>query len=112
MLEDPLLCGGGLAFLMTCLRTAAHEETEFLTVLKIPFRVRTPFSSKIMAQHIFSFESELQKVEIQGQNFEKPSGIQRTLSTKSYSPASRREGVPRSAPRMGRYNGKLVGGVG
>jgi hypothetical protein len=39
---DPLLCGGGLAFLMTCLRTAAHEETELLTVFKIPFRVRTP----------------------------------------------------------------------
>jgi hypothetical protein len=38
---DPLLCGGGLAFLMTCPRTAAHEETELLTVLKIPFRVRT-----------------------------------------------------------------------
>jgi hypothetical protein len=27
---------------MTCPRTAAHEETELLTVLKIPFRVRTP----------------------------------------------------------------------
>ena len=39
---DPLLCGGGLAFLMTCIRTAAHEETELLTVVKIPFRVRTP----------------------------------------------------------------------
>src|SRR5260370_41202004 len=35
---DPLLCGGGLAFLMTCLRTAAHEETERLTVFKIPLR--------------------------------------------------------------------------
>ena len=32
----------GVAFLMTCPRTAAHEETELLTVLKIPFRVRTP----------------------------------------------------------------------
>jgi hypothetical protein len=41
---DPLLCGGGLASLMTCPRTAAHEETELLTVLKIPFRVRTPTS--------------------------------------------------------------------
>jgi hypothetical protein len=41
-LEDPLLCCGGLAFLMTCPGTAAHEETELLTVLKIPFRVRTP----------------------------------------------------------------------
>jgi len=29
-------------FLMTCPRTATHEETELLTVLKIPFRVRTP----------------------------------------------------------------------
>jgi hypothetical protein len=29
-------------FLMTCPRTAAHEETELLTVPKIPFRVRTP----------------------------------------------------------------------
>jgi hypothetical protein len=37
----PLLCGGGSAFLMTCLRTAAHEETELLTVLYFPFRVRT-----------------------------------------------------------------------
>jgi hypothetical protein len=41
---DPLFCGGGLAFLVTCLCTAAHEETELLTVLKIPFRVRTPYS--------------------------------------------------------------------
>ena len=40
--EDPPLCGGGLAFLMTCPRTAAHEETELRTVLKIPFRVRIP----------------------------------------------------------------------
>jgi hypothetical protein len=39
-------------FLMTCPRTAAHEETELLTVLKIPFRVRTPstFSSEQVAQ--------------------------------------------------------------
>jgi hypothetical protein len=42
---DPLLCGGGLAFLRTCPRAAAHEETELLTVLKIPFRVRTPFTA-------------------------------------------------------------------
>src|SRR5258708_28068782 len=27
---------------MTRLRAAAHEETELLTVLKFPFRVRTP----------------------------------------------------------------------
>ena len=32
-------------FLMTCPRTATHEETELLTVLKIPFRVRTPRGS-------------------------------------------------------------------
>jgi hypothetical protein len=37
---DTLLCGGGLAFLMTCLRTAAHEEISPLSVLKFPiFRV-------------------------------------------------------------------------
>jgi hypothetical protein len=52
-------------------------------------------------------------VEMPGHNFEKPLGIQRTLSTKSYSPVSRREGVPRSAaPRMGRNSGQLVGGAG
>ena len=28
---DPLVCGGGLAFLMTFPRTAAHEETELLS---------------------------------------------------------------------------------
>jgi hypothetical protein len=28
---------------MTCPRTAAHEETELLSVLKIPFRELTPF---------------------------------------------------------------------
>ena len=39
---EPLLFGGGPAFLMTCPRTAAHEETEFLTVLYFPFRVVTP----------------------------------------------------------------------
>jgi hypothetical protein len=33
----PLLFGGSPAFLMTSPRTAAHEETELLTVLKIPF---------------------------------------------------------------------------
>jgi len=27
---------------MTCIRTPIHEETELLTVLKFPFRVRTP----------------------------------------------------------------------
>jgi hypothetical protein len=43
--QDPLVCGGGLVFLMTCPRTATHEETELLTVLKIPFRVRTPRGS-------------------------------------------------------------------
>jgi hypothetical protein len=43
---DPLLCGGGLAFLMTCHRTAAHEETELLTVLKIPFRGADPLSAQ------------------------------------------------------------------
>jgi hypothetical protein len=32
---------------------------------------------------------------------------------RSYSPAGRREGVPRSAaPRMGRFSGQLVGGAG
>jgi hypothetical protein len=44
VLEDPLLFGGSPAFLMTCPRTAALEETGLLTVLKIPFRVRTPKS--------------------------------------------------------------------
>jgi hypothetical protein len=39
---DALLCGGGLAFLITCLRTPFHEETVLLTVLQFPFRVRTP----------------------------------------------------------------------
>jgi hypothetical protein len=42
--KDPLLFGGSRAFLMTRLRTAAHEETELLTVLYFPFRVRTPNS--------------------------------------------------------------------
>jgi hypothetical protein len=42
---DPLLCGGGLAFLMTGHRTAAHEEAALLSVLKIPFRQTTPDSS-------------------------------------------------------------------
>jgi LysR substrate binding domain-containing protein len=32
---------------MTCLRTAAHEETELLTVLYFPFRVRTPLPKMI-----------------------------------------------------------------
>jgi len=42
----PLLCGGGLAFLITWLRTRFHEETLLLTVLQFPFRVRTPLSQK------------------------------------------------------------------
>ena len=29
-------------FLMTCFRTPFHEETEFLSVLRFLFRVRTP----------------------------------------------------------------------
>jgi hypothetical protein len=29
-------------FLMTCFRTPFHEETELLSVLRFPFRVRTP----------------------------------------------------------------------
>ena len=38
--RDPLLFGGSPAFLMTRLRTAAHEETELLAVLYFPiFRV-------------------------------------------------------------------------
>ncbi len=32
---------------MTRLRTAAHEETELLTVLYFPFRVRTPSNENI-----------------------------------------------------------------
>jgi len=44
---DPLLFGGSPAFLMTRLRTAAHEETELLTVLYFPFRVRTPSNENI-----------------------------------------------------------------
>ncbi len=40
--RDPLLFGRSPAFLMTRLRTATHEETELLTVLYFPFRVRTP----------------------------------------------------------------------
>jgi hypothetical protein len=44
---DPLLFGRSPAFLVTCLRTAAHGETELLTVLKIPFRVRTPSRSGV-----------------------------------------------------------------
>jgi hypothetical protein len=47
LLEDPLLFGGSPASLMTRLRTAAHEETELLTVLYIPFRVRTPACSAL-----------------------------------------------------------------
>jgi hypothetical protein len=43
--RDPPLFGGSPAFLMTRLRTAAHEETELLTVLYFPFRVRTPYTS-------------------------------------------------------------------
>ena len=41
MLEDPLLCSGGSAFLMTCLRSPFLEETVLLAVLQFPFRVRT-----------------------------------------------------------------------
>ena len=37
----------GLAFLMTCPRTAAHEETELLTVLKIPFHGRIPLPTAL-----------------------------------------------------------------
>jgi hypothetical protein len=37
-----LLCGGGSAFLITWLRTRFHEETLLLTVLQLPFVVRTP----------------------------------------------------------------------
>src|SRR5260370_26967925 len=43
---DALLCGGGSAFLMTCLRTAAHEETELLTVLYFPI-CRVPEYSEL-----------------------------------------------------------------
>jgi hypothetical protein len=32
---------------MTCPRTAAHEETELLIVLRIPFRVRTPIGQRV-----------------------------------------------------------------
>jgi hypothetical protein len=39
---DRLLCGGGSVFLMTCFRTPFHEEREVLSVLRFPFRVRTP----------------------------------------------------------------------
>jgi hypothetical protein len=42
--RDPLLFGGSPAFLMTRLRTAAHEETELLTVLYFPFRQTAPLS--------------------------------------------------------------------
>jgi hypothetical protein len=39
---DHLLCGGGSVFLMTCFRAPFHEETELLSALRFPFRVRTP----------------------------------------------------------------------
>jgi hypothetical protein len=39
---DPLLCAGGLAFLMRRLRTLFHEETGLLSVRKIPFPELTP----------------------------------------------------------------------
>jgi hypothetical protein len=38
----PALCGGFSAFLMTCLCTPAHDETELLTVLRFSFRAWTP----------------------------------------------------------------------
>ena len=42
VLGDPLLCFTGSAFLMRCLRTAAHEETALLSVCKFPFPELTP----------------------------------------------------------------------
>jgi hypothetical protein len=47
---------------MTCPRTAAHEETELLTVLKIRFRVRIPTKSKTRnAEFIYCFICRLKK---------------------------------------------------
>jgi hypothetical protein len=37
VLEDPLLCGVGLAFPMRCLRGLFHEEIALLSVHKFPF---------------------------------------------------------------------------
>jgi hypothetical protein len=53
-------------------------------------------------------------VEIWGYKFEKkPPCTYRKVSTKSYSPLSRREGVPRSAaPRMGRFSASSSEGLG
>jgi hypothetical protein len=39
---DPLLCAGGSAFLMRCLRTPFREETTLLSVRKIPFLEASP----------------------------------------------------------------------
>ncbi len=39
---DPLLCGGGSAFLMRCLRVLFHEETALVSVRKIPLPELTP----------------------------------------------------------------------
>jgi hypothetical protein len=36
-----------VSILLTCLRSAFHEERELLSVLRFPFRVRTPFRNKI-----------------------------------------------------------------
>ena len=35
-------------FLMTCFRTPFHEETELLSVLGFPFRVRTPYRGECL----------------------------------------------------------------
>ena len=42
---DPLLCAGGSAFLMRCLRTPFREETTLLSVRKIPFLEASPASA-------------------------------------------------------------------
>ena len=48
--RDHLLCGEGSVFLMTYLRTPFHEETDLLSVLRFPFRVRTPASARARLQ--------------------------------------------------------------
>jgi hypothetical protein len=40
---------------MTCIRTPIHEETELLTVLKFPFRVRTLWRPRLATGWVLGF---------------------------------------------------------
>ena len=55
VLEDPLLCARGSAFLMRCLRTLFHEETALLSVRKFPFPELTPLTREKRYPTCFKF---------------------------------------------------------